>query len=75
MRNKSCVLDGLATPCAWVSFNPATVRFLRPLKERKEEKTMTTGAVLRGPLLTDESYGCRGGEVANNTQNRRIACC
>jgi hypothetical protein len=41
---------------------------------RKEEK-MTAGAVLHAVPSTDGRYGCRGGEVANNTQNRRIACC
>lgn len=63
-----------SSPCTWASFNPATAAFLRPLTERQEEKMMT-GAVLCGPLRTDGRYGCRGGEVANNTQNRRIACC
>lgn len=36
---------------------------------------MTTSAILHDTLRTDGRYGCRGGEVANNTQNRRIACC
>ena len=40
----------------------------------KEEK-MTPVAVYHGLLFGDGRHGCRGGEVANNTQNRRIACC
>ena len=53
-----------------------TVWLHRPANvvQRKEEH-MTTGAVSRDSLRPDGRYGCRGGEVANNTQNRRIACC
>jgi hypothetical protein len=55
--------------------DPTRVQIQERMSATEQGAMMERRIVSTDPILADRRCGCRGGEVATNTQRRKIPCC